>query len=102
MLKAIKALTIILTLLALATSASAECAWVMWTSHRDAIGQQPTRRVGVDRRAQRRLLRFAQGDDEGLSAACILPVVRRARGVITTYTYSCLPDTIDPRGPKGK
>ena len=29
-------------------------------------------------------------------------VVRRSRGVITTYTYSCLSDTVDPRGPKGK
>lgn len=29
-------------------------------------------------------------------------VVRRSGEMITTYTYSCLPDTVDPRGPKGK
>ena len=29
-------------------------------------------------------------------------VVRGARGTVTTYTYSCLPDTIDPRGPKAR
>jgi hypothetical protein len=29
-------------------------------------------------------------------------LVRRSGGMITTYTYSCLPDTVDPRGPKGK
>jgi hypothetical protein len=30
-------------------------------------------------------------------------LVRRSRdGLITTFTYSCLPDTVDPRGRKGK
>ena len=38
MMKTTKALTIILTLPAIATSASAECAWVMWNEVTGADG----------------------------------------------------------------
>jgi hypothetical protein len=42
-----------------------------------------------------------QSSDESIQMAGNA-VVRGSRGTITTYIYSCVPDTIDPRGPKGK
>jgi hypothetical protein len=74
-------------LLALAASASAECAWVLWTAHIDSDGTYQrvalTPSWGYDKRE-----RCAN------AAANII-----SRGKEAAF---CLPDTVDPRGPKGK
>lgn len=44
----------------------------------------------------------AAGTDQIIQAA-ENAIVRRSRdGLVTTFTYSCLPDTVDPRGLKVK
>jgi hypothetical protein len=106
-----------LSLLASAATASAECAWVFWLeagdarTHesssrpvsgwgtREACGQALTQKlasdserdtemdVTVDRHAGRpRLWVRRKGHSEPLAI----------------YSYVCLPDTVDPRGPTGK
>jgi hypothetical protein len=73
-------------LLALPTSASAECAWVFWGQTQDPWGALEAVRLGGD-------LSREACEQERSNREKDPPVLRMA-------SYSCLPDTVDPRGPK--
>jgi hypothetical protein len=65
-------------------TASAECAWVLWGQTRD-----------------NRYLPMGAGNtslDSCQDRADLLTKNDKKK----TFVYSCLPDTIDPRGPKGR
>jgi len=76
-------------LLAVATSASGECAWVPWTQ---AVNPQS---------------RWVLGDWNAAAGfntreECVRSEERqRSVSVPNSVTATCLPDTVDPRGPKG-
>jgi len=83
-----------MSLVAVAAVAEAEGTWVLWTHSRDGTW---TRRAAWDTKAHcedplrsaRALVIFDERDPLG-----ILDETERER--------KCLPDTVDPRGPKGK
>jgi len=105
-------LTVLYYLLAFTTSAHAECAWVLWQlvdsmTIREVEGPTPRTSYKTAEECIRRI------DDEyrtvgtwqsawGRSAPTEATVMSNLGGSAFLVTYTCLPDTVDPRGPKGK
>jgi hypothetical protein len=81
-----------LCLVALATSA-AECAWVLWV-------EEP---VGSNRwsLASRTAFERKRECDE-VQRTLTETRIEASKRKLLAQTYRCLPDTVDPRGPKGK
>ena len=99
-------------LLALATSVSAECAWVFWETAETSTNSSTW---AVSARETKQTCEQALADKVRSESA------PRGRGEVTVdhlagkprvwwrfgsefsvHTFTCLPDTVDPRGPKGK
>jgi hypothetical protein len=100
--------------LACATSASAECAWVLWLNHTavvtgEEIDQWIPLNASTDKIAYQQVLAATlqanarpanPGDVVTLRASNTIDVVTAAGP--HTLVYVCLPDTVDPRGSQGK
>ena len=103
-------LLLVLCPMAFTTSAAAECAWVLWD---DSLLLAP--RLGsnlaplsasaskqeCDKAAEREVRMRVEAGAIRLPGSEASVLVKGPGGGDITKTYRCLPDTVDPRGPKG-
>ena len=114
----IRTLLATLCALAFASSASAECAWVVWIQRSvgpiDMTAEPPWLVVetaptyaACESAKPERLKYAARPQDNVVTAAfenSVTKTIRDAEGRSATWLIriQCFPDTVDPRGPKGK
>jgi hypothetical protein len=100
-------------------TASAECAWVLWSSVTGSLSDEesvsPVSAAETKQQCEVALAKqinqvkrvFAKSDltiDELSGAPRVITTSKKADGsvIVSAFRYQCLPDTLDPRGPKGK
>ncbi len=96
------------SVLALASTAHAECAWVLWegtVSGRNRSATEPVRtysaKADCDRALSDTLAAFTSGPGVVVRKDAKYQEVYVTIGPSTiVYHYVCLPDTVDPRDPK--
>jgi hypothetical protein len=99
-----------LSLLASAATAHAECAWVLWVQVTEGEGarraskpweiiQAVGTRQECDQIVQAKVNQPYNSIGKALGLGNLV-VLKTDEGT-STFQYHCLPDTVDPRGPKG-
>jgi hypothetical protein len=96
--------------LAITPSASAECAWVLWETTSwptKKTSTEPVRaytaKPDCDQALSEALAGFTSSPGVVVNKDLKLQEAFVTMGKATTsHHYVCLPDTVDPRGPKGK
>ncbi len=86
----------LLCLTVFATSAAAECAWVLWKT------------LHVMRGGEIVVTEWSIAESYSTQKECehwanyYGPLARAGKPASPVISFRCLPDTVDPRGPKGK
>jgi hypothetical protein len=86
-------LAALLAVLTLASFAWADCAWVVWSSSISTSGAEVWSVIGAYSR---------ESGGENACGKFTKEANDRSKGEQNRLAYVCLPDTVDPRGPKGR
>lgn len=90
-------------LLTLPATAHAECAWVLWGEDKDMLSSVWSVRSAWPTRQQCETERIATYRSLNVSAPGPgIDVQQDTRSTPVFLRFECLPDTVDPRGAKGK
>jgi hypothetical protein len=90
-------LLVVFYLLTSAATAQAECAWILWAGGVKTSGEAVYAPIeGYPTRAECVKGRSASSVDE------VEQLKRDVAGAGMKLAFTCLPDTVDPRGPKSK
>ncbi len=107
--RGIVAVLIFAVVLALPASVFAECAWVLWTVHAtidpNANWETAVRINPANWQPSHAFDTARSCNSEKTALDLEESKARRERnraGIWEAWAYRCLPDTIDPRGPKGR
>ncbi len=104
------ALLVAFSLLTSAATAYAECAWVLWEDMTQSkkTSTEPVRAYTAKQDCDRALADVL-AEFKSSSVQTVTKDEKHQEAFVTTlgkttigYRYVCLPDTVDPRGPKGK
>jgi hypothetical protein len=95
--------TVAFYLLASATSASAEGAWLLWAETYETVSASDTKEA-CEHILGEHLAWWRTGPNVTVdeTTAYVRSKSKSGPAVIASVHYVCLPDTVDPRGPKGK
>lgn len=91
----------VLCILVTAAPASAECAWILWLKERDTY--VPTASFDARRPCIENIASLASSAKEKDNLIFVgAGIVRYKTDDGSVTMVQCFPDTVDPRGPKGK
>jgi hypothetical protein len=95
-----RASLVVVLLLASVGLLSADSGWVLWSTVREKDGPWAIEATGKDLKTCNRFAQMFAENEAALSR--LPPEARPLYGYRPSGSYICLPDTVHPRGAKGK
>jgi hypothetical protein len=102
-------LTLVACVAGLAPSAWAQYAWALWAEQRRSTRDNPHQQTSVEQvnaymtlqECAAKLDSLQSAGDRRWGPAMLYRVIGDPKIEVIFITWQCLPDTVDPRGPKG-